>query len=448
MNDQRFYLLSLIGAMIISFLYLSDNKQNSNRLNESWAPNTKIQIEELIKNNSGNPGAYAVFDWDNTSIFGDVQENLFVYQLENLIFKLTPEEFNYAFIHHADNDTIDNKLIPATDFSSPYLNNEKASLNINQLAEDCTRDYSFIYENYRAINPASRGNLTLEQIKKTPQYKNFIAKMYFTYSALYESFPSNIAYTWVIYVTATGFTSEELKSVVEKSIDWGISQKIARVYFNSDTTIPGTAGIINNSEIGNYFSQGIRPIKEIASLFNLLDENKIPVYICTASLQDVVEVFAENSKYGYSLPQNRVIGMRLKKNADGKFIPYYDNSDGYAVNGNEGKTININSLLVKKYASNPIIIAGDSDGDYNMITELSGMDGKNIINNYKPVELVLLINRLKSGVIGRIGAIGMDQLFHKKLNSTKVVLQGRDENYGKWIPTEKTIKFENIKQID
>jgi hypothetical protein len=42
----------------------------------------------------------------------------------------------------------------------------------------------------------------------------------------------------------------------------------------------------------------------------------------------------------------------------------------------------------------------------------------------------------------------MDQLFHKKLNSTKVVLQGRDENYGKWIPTEKTIKFENIKQID
>ena len=34
------------------------------------------------------------FDWDNTSIINDVEEALLAYQLENLEFKMTPEEFS------------------------------------------------------------------------------------------------------------------------------------------------------------------------------------------------------------------------------------------------------------------------------------------------------------------------------------------------------------------
>lgn len=441
MRNHRFYFLLLMVTVFVSITFFSLNNDYSIKKNGNWAPNTKIQIDALIKSKSGNPNAYVVFDWDNTSIFGDVQENLFVYQLNNLLFKLTPEEFKYAFVHYADNSAIENQLIPEKDFSPPYLNNEKMPLNINSLAEDCIEDYTFIYNNYRAINPESIGDLTLDQIKKTHQYKNFVAKMYFTYLALYESYPSNTAYTWVIYVTATGFTSEELKNFVEKSIDWGINQKITRLYFDSDQSFIGRAGIINNSEIGNYFSQGIRTIEEVASLFNHLEKNNISVYISTASHQDVVEVFAENSKYGYNLPKNHVIGMRLRKDTSGKFIPYYDYSDGYAVNGKEGKTININNLLVQKYGSNPVMIAGDSDGDYNMITEFSGLDGIRMINNLPKVELVLIINRMKFGVIGKICSIGFEQLSVKKSHSPKVVLQGRDENSGKWIPSEKTIKY-------
>ena len=307
--------------------------------------------------------------------------------------------------------------------------------------DDCYNDYKFLFDNFRLLNPNSKGNLTLEEIKNSDQYKDFRAKMFFTYSALYDSFPSNVSYTWVLYVTAVGFTSEELKTLAEKSIDWGIKSPIEEIYFDSPESLPGKTGMISNTGLNNPFRSGIKTIPEITGLFKTLRDNKIEVFICSASLQDVVEVFAENPKYGYELPANHVLGMRLNKDTNGRFIAEYDFTDYYTVNGGEGKTININNILVKRYKSNPIMIAGDSDGDYPMITQFSGLDGSPLVNEFEPLQLVLIMNRLKKGKIGALCEIAVRQLENNSFSETIIVLQGRDENSGCWIPSEKTLKF-------
>ena len=75
------------------------------RLDEGrWNPKNREVLEKLIEKYR-NTNSYAVFDWDNTSIQGDTQLNLFIYQIENLVYKLKPQKFNEVI----------RKNIPTTD---------------------------------------------------------------------------------------------------------------------------------------------------------------------------------------------------------------------------------------------------------------------------------------------------------------------------------------------
>jgi hypothetical protein len=437
MNERK--LIKPVLVFILLSFFINNTTAQSNV--ENWAPNTKAAIDDLIKKNAGQKGAYAVFDWDNTSIYGDVQDNLLLYQIENLAFKMTPNEFKHSFTHYTDTGCKENLEIPLENFDKSFCNAEGKPVNIISVAEDCYSDYKYFYENYSGINPKAEKKLSLDEIKKTDQFNDFRAKIWFAYNALYKSFSPNVAYTWVMYVTIPGFTEKQFQAMVQEAIDWGIKRECKKNYFDSPVSLPGHAGVINNTSIDNYVLNSIRPTPEMGSLFKNLERNKIPVYISTASLQNIVEVFATNPKYGYNLPKNRVYGLRLEKDAEGKFLPQYDVTGEYTVNSMAGKTININNILVKKYKANPVIIGGDSDGDTFMMTELSGLNNVKMVNDLKPLQLVLIINRIKSGKIGEICKIAADQLEGKNMGSTALVLQGRNENIGEWIPTEKTLKL-------
>lgn len=428
----------VLFAINIVFAQLDKNQQS---VNSNWAPNTKAAIDKVIKTNAGQTGAYAVFDWDNTSIFGDVQDMLFLYQIENLEFKMTPEQFQYSFLHYMDVGSKENITIPLDDFEKTFCNINGKPLNIKLMAEDCLNDYKYFFEHYKPINPKAKYSKTLDELKASDQFNDFRAKMWFTYEALYKTFSPNVAYTWIMFVTVPGYTTTQFKVLVGKAIDWGIKRECIKNGYNSPESLPGIAGAVSNTSIGNHVLNTIRPVPEMGALYKQLEKNKIPVYISTASLQNTVEVFATNPKYGYGLPKNRVMGLRLKKDSRGRFLPQYDISGGYTINSMAGKTLNINNFLVPKFKANPVLIAGDSDGDTFMMNELSGLNGVKIVNNYKPVQLILVVNRLKKGRIGEICKLAVKQLEEKVKSSTVVVLQGRDENLGVFIPVEKTINF-------
>lgn len=412
-----------------------------------WAPDTLTAIKSLIKKNAKKKASYVVFDWDNTCIYPDTEENLFIYQIENLAYKMTPEEFAYAFTHYTDVGVDGNLPIPTDNFDTTYYANTAGEpVNITKIAADCVSDYTYFYNNYRVMNPASAGNMTLAELQATPEFQDFKAKMWFTYGALYEApFTINIDYTWIMYVMFPGFTSAEIKDLVVKATDWGLARESKKVYFDSPASLPGQAGAVSNTAAGNYWRNCMRLTPEIGGLWETFEDNKIKTYISTASLQDIIEAVATNPKYGYNLPENRVLGMRLKTDSEGRFLCEYDTSGGYTINSIGGKTDNIISILVSKYKANPILIAGDSDGDYPMMSELSGLNNVTMEDNKKPLQMILIINRLKKGNIGELCKIAAAQLDGTvPATTTKVMLQGRDENTGQWIPTEKTLKLGKV----
>ena len=164
---------------------------------------------------------------------------------------------------------------------------------------------------------------------------------------------------------------------------------------------------------------------------NTLRLNGIDVYICTASLDDVIRSFVSNPRYGYNVPKENVLGMKLENNINGSYKAKIVDRNTWEINGMHGKAVNIRSMLTQKYGADPILICGDSDGDYEMMTELNP-------------KVVLVVNRLKGGNIGKVSKLAAESIGNP---NAKYLLQGRDEYTGMWIPSEKTLKFGKTQEM-
>ena len=122
---------------LIIFLLVALNLLAVNLYEGRWVPKNREVLSKLIEDNK-NKGNYVVFDWDYTSIYQDTQENLFRYQIDNLRFKATPEEFGKAI----------RKDIPVDNFTDGYTNVKGEKINITKIASDLDKRYIFLYENY------------------------------------------------------------------------------------------------------------------------------------------------------------------------------------------------------------------------------------------------------------------------------------------------------------
>ncbi|EFW37237.1 hypothetical protein HMPREF9554_02247 [Treponema phagedenis F0421] len=374
----------------------------------NWEPANRARLVELIQKNA-NSGAYAVFDWDFTCIFQDTQESLFRYQIDNLLFKLTPEEFHTAI-------RVD---VPKKNFSSDYVNVKGEEINIESIGADLDSAYTYIYNNYEGLN----GKKSLQEIKATEEYKDFRGKLAFLYEAIGGSFSAEIAYPWVLYLF-TGMTTQDLDEVTQKANDYALTQPIARYSIESSDVLTGKAGKVSLSG----YKQGLRVQPETQNLMKALMQNGIEVYICSASLEDVVRVFASNPKYGYNVKPENVIGMRLEKDAAGKYLPVYKKD--YPQTQSAGKTKAIKSEIAPKHNNQgPVFVAGDSNGDYDMAVDFP-----------ESTELVLVMNRVRksSDRISKLSKLAVEETGKA---DAKVILQGRDENKGVFIPYQGSYQF-------
>lgn len=382
-----------------------------------WAPATLNRLQKFIDENGvKSPNydpkhkPYAVFDWDQTCIFNDTQEELFRYQIKNLMFNMTPEEFAAAIRYD----------VPKDDFSSEYNNLEGQPVNIEKIGADLDERYKFLYDNY--ISLKDKDDAKLAKIQETEEFKDFQAKLAYLYEAIGGTFSANVSYPWVLYLF-TGMTTQEVQALTEESNDVALGEKIEYYTLTSSSKLPGKAGVVTGE-----YKRGLRIAPEMSNLMNVLRGNGIDVYICSASLEDVVEVFAGLPKYGYNVPAENVIGMRLEKDNDGKFKTEYKKD--YPQTQQEGKTAAIKQILVSKYGYGPVFVAGDSQGDYNMATD------------FEETQLVLIINRVRK-LSDEITILAQKAIESLKDPNAKYVLQGRNENYGLFIPQESTIRYGN-----
>lgn len=393
----------------------SESKSAFQELEENnWVPETRAALNKLMEDYGvaspdydASKKPYVVFDFDNTTSFFDVQEALLIYQLENLRFKVAPDQMYDVLLTE----------VPKENFGEDYNNAAGQPLNIDIVAKDCQTDYKWLCENYEGLGYG--GTQDLAAIQKTPQYKDFTTKVRFLYEAIGDTFDSSVSYPWVTYLF-TGMTSEEVKELATESHDYWFNYTTwGKVTWDSPADFPSEAGVVSTS-----YKTSITLPPESIDLYTKLMANGFEVYICSASFIDVIEALANNPKYGLNVPEGNVYAMMLKKDADGRYINEYD-YDNYFQTQGPGKRQTIDKFILPLHEGRgPIMVAGDSQGDYNMITE------------YDSMKLGLIINRVRSDDFQIISKEAVES-FGKP--DAKYVMQGRDENKGVYIPTQESI---------
>ncbi|WP_374348769.1 haloacid dehalogenase-like hydrolase [Chitinimonas sp.] len=346
---------------------------------------------------------YAVFDWDNTCIMNDCEEALFMYQIEHLAFKLSPDEFA----------SVVRQGVPNGPFAADYKNVDGKPVLMEDIAADVEADYRWLHANFKGM----AGSQSLEQIQASEQVKDLRPKLEFRYDAICDSQPIEVGYKWVIYFFKN-MSPAEVQAMTEASNDANLGDALRKGKLASSDKLPGKAGQISAS---HFF--GLRIHTEMATLMHTLRANGIDVYVSTASLDDVVRVFAGNAKYGYNVPAENVIGLRLEMK-DGKYDSVY--RKGWHFNWGPGKTVGINNVLVASKGYGPAMVLGDSDGDAWMLKD------------FADTKLGVVVNRLKKGEIGERSKSAAEAIGK---TGARYILQGRNEHTGIFLPDEKTLKY-------
>lgn len=418
-------LFILLMSSPVLFTGCSNGASNSPRAlaENNWAPYTYLALVKLIVNNGvlsnnydHNCKPYAVFDFDNTTIINDIEEALLIYQLENLIFSFTPDNIV---------DVLETGIPDVNAyFNEAYNNKAGEKVTAAMVARDCANAYRYLYANYAGFHAG--GTTSLADIQKTEQYKEFTTKIRYLYEAINGTFDASVGYPWVTYLF-TGMLPSEVQTLAEQSIDYWINYgNFNKITWSSPENYSSMAGVVSTS-----FKTGIAVPREMQDLHATLMGNGIEVYICSASFHDVILVFAANPKYGLNIPANNIFAMRLKKDKSGRYINEFD--DNYFQTQGKGKTQTINTFIRGKHQNiDPVFVAGDSAGDYNMLTDFDGM------------QLGLIINRYKNDAIQEISQIAASTIGNA---AARYVLQGRDENKGTFRRSEKSILLGKTEEV-
>lgn len=342
---------------------------------------------------------FAVFDWDNTSIIGDVEEALLYYMVTNISFKMGIDEFFDLIIKNVDKNFYDEK----------YNNLEGNRVNIDLIAYDIKKSYEFLYKKLDKFE----GNQSLEDLKESDYYKEFVAKMLYRYRVSEYDRKARDPYCWMSFLLKN-YKSEEVEALCKKAYKSLVKEKIRLENFISPA-IKSKAGRVAI----DYFV-GIRTLPEMVDLYQSFKENGIDTYIVSASFIDVVRAFATDENNLYKLNKEKVLGLRLARDIRGRILPRLDLT--YPISIREGKVETIDKLIKKETNYGPIMVGGDSDGDLAMLT------------SYDLTEISLIIHRKNYGLV---------EEFRNKAwqGSNRFYSQGRDLLEGKFIAKDKSCGY-------
>lgn len=368
----------------------------------SWNDRAFHFINKLIADHGRDNPAYnpekkpfAVFDWDNTSIIGDVEEAAFYYLVSNLAFKINPDDLYYII----------RKNVDKADFKDPYKNFQGKPVNIDKISRDIYQAYKELY----GISDRLGGHVPFDLIKETKPYQEFVAKMFFRYKAAKYDKSAREPYCWMTFLF-TNYKQDEIEDFCEEAFVFVKNQEARREIFTSPE-MESEAGRVSVS----YFV-GMGDIPEMADLFHSLEREGIDVYVVSASFIDIVRAFA--TKNSYKFAGEKVLGLRLAKDDEGKILPKLDHS--YPLTQKAGKSETIRKLIQNENNYGPILVGGDSDGDYAMLTD------------FKETDLGIIIDRKRHGDINKLKNDAL-------AGSRTYILQARDQYGKKFIKEERSI---------
>lgn len=376
-----------------------------------WDEFNRTQLNQLLREHGRSSPTYraekppyAVFDWDNTSVFLDVEEATIVYQLAELRFGATPRQLDEAI----------RRDVPLSNFGAEYNNAAGQPVNVAAVADDIKDSYAWLYAHYEGLG----GDQSLETVRQSPHYSNFITKMRYLYEAIDGTFHAPVSYPWITYFF-TGLSPEEVRDLTHDAICSEMETPIGQVTWTSPDELKGRAGVVSVT-----YRCGLRLIPEMQQLYAALRDEGFEVWVCSASLREVIEAVSADPEFGYENPVDHVIGMEVEHDAEGRLLALP--RIGYEQTFGPGKTHAIRRRLVARYGYGPALIGGDSEGDQNMMADFSDTRKVLIINRLRPASTLLGAHCRKAAETYR-------------QPNPRFLLQGRDENLGRFVPSQLNI---------
>lgn len=432
-------MVCLLATAMVAMSTLASSVAGINYFTMAEAPDYNNKMVGQLLENVGSlrePGeAYAVFDWDNTCMFGDMSYTTSYYQVENLIMRLSPQDLATVFSLGYNASSGDACFINGTSTVIGQGVNG-TDVTLATAIDETVKDYEVLYDSY--IAPAynltnSSATTSLEDLKETTTFSNFRAKMAFLLYGVgirdggdpYSDCAMTVGMSELAFLSI-GMTEREIRAMVRESIRWHLAQELDYLTFQStgDFVVEGS------------FYKGLRLFNGQETVFRGLRDAGIDVFVISASPELYVLEVADFLGLGYMVPRSNVYGVRFKTDDAGLFTAQYE--DDYPITWGPGKETVVNTILKPMHkGAPPIYASGDSDGDCEMISTVR--DGIAYINN-RLSDNSTCIN-------------GYYQKACQYFNSTEpdtnntYLLQGQDQVIGSWITsgftTEDGVTFES-----
>jgi phosphoserine phosphatase len=319
---------------------------NLQRLN--WSQRNHEALNDFLT--MVRSGDIAVFDWDNTCIFGDIGEAILRHQALHLKFKFGPERLR--------------KIIPDQVNGIDHIHINGQVFPLRQVKEQIVAAYKKI------------AGCAITEIHASPAYRNFSTGLLALNRGL-EQTPGigcEFAYPWTINFLR-GFNQTEVRLLALEVIDSELQSNIENLTMSD-----------SRENLLYRWTAGIRSFPEMADLAQCLKKAGCRVIISTASNPLFIETMTQRTGFAAEL----VIGMasQIKNNILlGTLAP------GLAPNFGPGKAKNLSQELDRE----PFLAAGDSSGDYEMLTAFPGTRLKLLIRRNQTGKMTPLFQKALAG---------------------------------------------------
>lgn len=412
----------LAGALSVALLAVCAIAKSNFLTAEAPDYNNKAVSNLLATLDSvrGKGEAYAVFDWDNTCMFGDISYTTVFYQVDNLNFRLTPKHFEAAFALGYNASSRDTCLLHGI---NSVLGNDKfgTSVTLATILKETANDYKVLYKAYIAptFHSVTTAAVSLDEIKKSRVYHNFRAKLAFLLFGLEATVSDNDHYDCAMTIAATvfpklliGMTKDEIQSLIHSSIRWNLGQALETLTYTSSGAL----------QVKGSYTKGLRLFSGQESTMRALRAAGVDVYIISASPQLYAAEASNLFGLGNMVPNDKVYGVRFQFDSAGLFTGRL--VDNYPITWGPGKARIVKSILMPKHhGAPPIYASGDSNGDCDMM---------NLVRN----GVVDTNNRLmdKTSCIHRFYVKACKYFGTTEPTTNNVyLLQGQDQSIGTWI---------------